>query len=325
MAWYRAGTITSSGNIITGVGTKWLDNKMGIGAGQILLVPGDGTVKMYEILDVDTDTRLRLVATPSPAISGAYAIVSFYTDSVPDFARRLAAQLAYFQSQMEGWQKIMTGTGNVTLILPDQTSLVMPSFNQMNININSKLSLTGGNMTGPIFTNASTAIIFNPRSSTSSNYMHWTQVDGSNGWLMGRTENNGGFYLGDNSPGGVTALNLKKGEFILTSGTAQATPWINLTLQNGWVVNTGSRAVFRKVLGLVFVEASITGGTTTNQTIIFTLPPGYRPPNVLSVPNVAVGATGFTTTVSVRVNGEVVIGGLTTNQIIALSFTLATE
>ncbi|MDR4897907.1 phage tail protein, partial [Yersinia kristensenii] len=94
MAWYRAGTITSSGNVITGVGTKWLDNKMGIGAGQILLVPGDGTVKMYEILAVDTDTRLRLVATPSPALSGAYAIVSFYTDSVPDFARRLAAQLA---------------------------------------------------------------------------------------------------------------------------------------------------------------------------------------------------------------------------------------
>ncbi|MDX6737936.1 pyocin knob domain-containing protein [Yersinia kristensenii] len=223
MAWYRAGTITSSGNVITGVGTKWLDNKMGIGAGQILLVPGDGTVKMYEILAVDTDTRLRLVATPSPALSGAYAIVSFYTDSVPDFARRLAAQLAYYQGQMDGWQKIMTGTGNVTIIAPDGTSVVMPSFNQMNININSKLPLTGGTITGPLTLRAASAITLTPIDETAYNWIHWTQLDGSPGIRMGRMENNGPLIIRDYSPGGITALNLAQGQYVWTNGNLNTT------------------------------------------------------------------------------------------------------
>lgn len=139
-AWYRVGAITSAGNVVTGTGTKWADNKMGIGAGQMLIVPGDGIIQMYEILFIDSDTRLRLVNTPEDPLSGAYAIISFYTDSVPDFARRLAAQLSYYQSQMDGWQQIMTGTGNVTIIAPDGTQVVMPSFNQMNNNINNKAS-----------------------------------------------------------------------------------------------------------------------------------------------------------------------------------------
>lgn len=309
MAWYRAGTITSSGNIITGVGTKWLDNKMGVGAGQILLVPGDGTVKMYEILDVDTDTRLRLVATPSPALSGAYAIISFYNDSVPDFARRLAAQLAYFQSQMEGWQKIMTGTGNVTIILPDQTSIVMPSFNQMNININNKLSLAGGTMAGGITSTASSAITLRPLDATAYNWIHWTQVDGTAGWRIGRLENNGPFYLRDYSAGGVTALTLRQGDFILTSATAKDTPWSNATLQNGWTVQGGRRCVYRKVFGMVYIEASIIAGTVG--AAAFTLPAGYRPAAIQVIPisaglsSAVVGS--FTPRASITTDGVVTI------------------
>ncbi|OWF79244.1 hypothetical protein B4907_16775 [Yersinia kristensenii] len=321
MAWYRAGTITSSGNVITGVGTKWLDNKMGVGAGQILLVPGDGTVKMYEILAVDTDTRLRLVATPSPVISGVYAIISFYNDSVPDFARRLAAQLAYYQSQMDGWQKIMTGTGNVTIIAPDGTSVVIPSFAQMNTNINSKLSLTGGTLTGTLNSNANIALKFTPKDVVSSpyNFIEWTQVDGSQGWRLGRLDNNGPFYLRDYSPGGVIALNLKQGDWILTSATSKDTPWINATLLNGWVPATASqeRAVYRKVLGLVFLEIGISGGVTTNGTPLFVLPVGYRPANRITIvpyssisasqtvmPRVSISSAGSVDIISIPDNAQ---------------------
>ncbi|EEP91825.1 hypothetical protein [Yersinia kristensenii] len=217
MAWYRAGTITSAGNVITGVGTKWLDNKMGIGAGQMLLVPGDGPVKMYEILAVDSDTKLRLVTIPSPALSGAYAIVSFYNDSFPDFARRLAAQLSYYQSQMDGWQKIMTGTGNVTIIAPDGTSVVIPSF---------------------------------------SSLVTKQQFD---------TLSNDAF----------------------TASKIVNTQWINLTLLNGWILPVGfaARAVYRKVLGLIFIEMYISGGAAAS--IAFTLPAGYRPTKATFVTSIA--------------------------------------
>ncbi|MDR4899320.1 hypothetical protein RF656_21665, partial [Yersinia kristensenii] len=304
-----------------GVGTKWLDNKMGIGAGQILLVPGDGAVKMYEILAVDSDTKLRLVTIPSPALSGAYAIISIYTDSFPDFGRRLSANLGYYQSQMDGWQKIMTGTGNITIIAPDGTSVVIPSFAQMNTNINSKLSLTGGTLTGTLNSNANIALKFTPKDVVSSpyNFIEWTQVDGSQGWRLGRLDNNGLFYLRDYSPGGVIALNLKQGAFILTSDTASETPWINATLLNGWAPATASqeRAVYRKVLGLVFLEIGISGGVTTDGTQLFLLPAGYRPASRITIvpyssisasqtvmPRVSISTAGSVDIISVPNNNQ---------------------
>lgn len=130
-AWYRTGTITSAGNVVTGSGTLWADNKMGIGSGQMLLVPGDGVVRIFEISSIDSNTQLRLVAIPDSPLTGNYAIASFYTDSVPDFARRLAAQLSYYQSQMDGWQKILTGTGIINLIAPDGTVVSVPSMSHL--------------------------------------------------------------------------------------------------------------------------------------------------------------------------------------------------
>lgn len=132
MAWYKTGTIAISGVTVTGSGTNWTDNKMGIGPGQALLVPGAGTVKMYEILRVDSATKLTLTSSAGTVASGsAYAIMSFYTDSVPDFARRLAAQLSYYQAQMDGWQRIMTGTGTINIEAPDGTIVAISSFKKL--------------------------------------------------------------------------------------------------------------------------------------------------------------------------------------------------
>lgn len=144
MAWYTTGTIAVSGTTVTGTGTNWLDNKQSIGAGQALLIPGSGTVKMYEIASVTSANKLTLKTSPGTIAAGqAYAILSFYTDSVPDFARRLAAQLSYYQSQMDGWQQIMTGTGSVTLTAPDGTSVTISSFAKLTADISSAVQDKG--------------------------------------------------------------------------------------------------------------------------------------------------------------------------------------
>jgi hypothetical protein len=115
-AWYRTGTIAISGKTVTGSGTNWTDNKFGIGTGQALLVPADGDVKIYEIARVDSATQLTLSADAGSVAAGSeYAILSFYTDSTPDFARRLSAHQSldgYYQITapddtpvtMDGWQ-----------------------------------------------------------------------------------------------------------------------------------------------------------------------------------------------------------------------------
>ncbi|WAT01530.1 hypothetical protein [Rouxiella chamberiensis] len=140
--WYKTGTakVTKGSAVVTGTGTAWADNKQGIGPGQMFLVPGSGTVLMFEILSVDSNTQLTLASTftGTTATAAAYAIPSFYVDSVPDFARRLAAQLSYYQSQMDGWQQIMTGTGTIALTAPDGTTVNLSSFAKLTADMASK-------------------------------------------------------------------------------------------------------------------------------------------------------------------------------------------
>ncbi|CRY67037.1 Uncharacterised protein [Yersinia kristensenii] len=84
--------------------------------------------------------------------------------------------------------------------------------------LNTKLNLNGGTLAGPLISKQSGALTFTPMDETAYNWIHWTQVDGSPGWRMGRMDHNGGFYLRDYSAGGIAALNLKQGEYILTTG-----------------------------------------------------------------------------------------------------------
>lgn len=146
MAWYRDGTVrvTNGSATVTGTGTLWGDNKQGIGPGQMLLVPAAGTVQVYEILRVDSNTQLTLKDNfvGTTAAASVYAIPSFYTDSVPDFARRLSAQLSYYQSQMDGWQQIMTGNGSVTLTAPNGQAVTISSFKKLTDDMSGKASNT---------------------------------------------------------------------------------------------------------------------------------------------------------------------------------------
>lgn len=142
MAWYKTGTLSIAANSkkATGHGTRWADNKQGIGPGQMLLLPGMGSVVLYEIDRVVSNTELLLVTGPQIAVKElSYAIVTYNGGSYVDFGRELSAQLRYYQRQMDGWQHIMTGEGEVTLEAPDGTQVTLSSFKKLTADVASKV------------------------------------------------------------------------------------------------------------------------------------------------------------------------------------------
>ena len=133
MAWYRTGRASSvaGSNIITGTGTLWASNVFGIAPGQILAVPGGGSILQYEILAVDSDTKIRIATNATTTVNNSeYAIVTTVANSYSALARETSAQLALYQKLLEDWQNITTGTGDVTIIAPDGTKVVIPALGE---------------------------------------------------------------------------------------------------------------------------------------------------------------------------------------------------
>lgn len=193
MSWYKAGKVTSVAgtNVITGTGTSWSNPIFGIAPGQMFFTPESGQVVIYEILAVDSDTQIRISSNSASSITNSdYAIVTTVSNSMSDLARRTAVQLALYQGLLEDWQLITTGTGDVTIIAPDGTEVVIPSLTKISQDINGKVSqqqlsgmgiglptlvgltaldwqqqdfMTGANYIGSnnIWTNAPTDIIYN--------------------------------------------------------------------------------------------------------------------------------------------------------------------
>ncbi|ENO8554340.1 hypothetical protein ACCC13_000186 [Yersinia enterocolitica] len=130
-AWYRTGTITapSGQNVITGSGTQWANNVMGVAIGQALYVTrSDGNTLVYEILAVDSDTKIRINGNVVDALSASnYGIQTSVANSYSALARETSAQLALYQQLLQDWQLITTGTGNVSIIAPDGTEVVIPA------------------------------------------------------------------------------------------------------------------------------------------------------------------------------------------------------
>ncbi|HHH0303372.1 TPA: hypothetical protein ACSRD7_003236 [Yersinia enterocolitica] len=114
--------------MITGTGTLWNNPIFGIASGQMIFIPGSGQVVIYEILSVDSDTKIRVTKNIASAITNSeYAIVTTVSNSMSDLARRTAVQLALYQKLLEDWQDITTGTGDVTIIAPDGSTVVIPA------------------------------------------------------------------------------------------------------------------------------------------------------------------------------------------------------
>ncbi len=91
----------------------------------------------------------------------------------------------------------------------------------------------------------------------------------------------------------------------ITTSKVASTPWISPTLVNGWVKPATRRCAYRRVLGLVFVEMTVNSGAYDS--IIFTLPPGYRPAiETNSFVAFGQGSSGISPRVYVDLNGNVI-------------------
>lgn len=102
MSWYKTGTIavTNGSKIITGTNTVWSNALNGVSAGRMLLLPGSGTVQVYEIASVQSDTQLTLATAFTGATSSAlpYAIPTSPSVSIEQFAHEFAVTLVYTSS-----------------------------------------------------------------------------------------------------------------------------------------------------------------------------------------------------------------------------------
>lgn len=130
--WYRAGTVTvTTGSAkIIGFGSVWKSGANKPDKGHTFWGP-DG--KHYELDYVESDTVLYLVKPyAGPTASGQYyEIDTTRTSTIPALSREVSALLAYAQGQYDGWQAVLTGSGDVLLTAPDGQQVTVPSLSNM--------------------------------------------------------------------------------------------------------------------------------------------------------------------------------------------------
>lgn len=154
MSWYKIGTVnvTKNSNIVTGVGTKWINQLSGVSAGRMLILQTSKQIEIYEIESVQSDTQLTLSDSYSgETLKGLkYKIPTSPSVSIEQFALEIASSLAYHQKQLDGWQKILTGSGDVTLTAPDGQKITIKSQKSLSSAIDSAVKKSGDTMTGQL-------------------------------------------------------------------------------------------------------------------------------------------------------------------------------
>lgn len=155
MSWYTDGSINVEQNSkkIIGVNTKWTNPLIGICSGQMLILKTQNTIEIHEITSVQSDTELTLA---NPYTGGTKSGLKYEIPTVPklsieSLALRISEMLNYYQQQMEGWQTLLTGEGEVTLTAPDgrviklrsQHSIQQELSNFIKKNGNEKQSING--------------------------------------------------------------------------------------------------------------------------------------------------------------------------------------
>lgn len=142
MSLYATGTITGALNAttITGAGTKWSDAKLGITNGSVLFISSNAGVDgVYQVKRVISDTSIELAQPIYKTFTNSkYSILVAESASTAAWSNQLAATLGYYQAQMDGWQQIMTGTGDVALTAPDGTKVTIKSFTKLSNDLDKK-------------------------------------------------------------------------------------------------------------------------------------------------------------------------------------------
>ncbi|WP_016587178.1 hypothetical protein, partial [Yersinia pestis] len=223
-----------------------------VAPGMALFIPDSaGNTLIYEILAVDSNTQIRINGNIKESVAdSSYAIMTTVSNSYSALARETSAQLAMYQQLLKNWQQITTGTGDVNIIAPDGSVVIIPS-------LNSLMPKSGGAFTGPVS-------------------MFHDATDPLEPVTFQQFKQTGGELATQMTQLASRTTTLEADAF--TASRIANTPWIPLTLQNGWLPLQGyHNAIYRKINGVVYMEGVITGGTHADGTVIAILPDGYRP------------------------------------------------
>lgn len=125
--WKRDGTIavTKGSKKVVGTGTTFADPKNAVAKGHLLVMVTGTAVDLYEVDYSESNSVFYLVEAyrGDTGTGKAYAIDTSRTDSIPEFARKLNASLAYYHSQSDMLQQLYTSTDDeIAITAPDGTT-----------------------------------------------------------------------------------------------------------------------------------------------------------------------------------------------------------
>ena len=125
--WKRDGTIavTKGSKKVVGTGTTFADPKNAAAKGHLLVMVTGTAVDLYEVDYSESNSVFYLVEAyrGDTGTGKAYAIDTSRTDSIPEFARKLNASLAYYHSQSDMLQQLYTSTDDeIAITAPDGTT-----------------------------------------------------------------------------------------------------------------------------------------------------------------------------------------------------------
>jgi len=116
--------VTNGNKKVTGTGTTFADTKNGVAKGHLFCITSGTSVDFYEVDYVVSNTELYLVQAyrGTTATGKAYEVITTFSDSIPEFARRLTATLSAYQQQSDAFQALLTSTATtIEVTAPDGT------------------------------------------------------------------------------------------------------------------------------------------------------------------------------------------------------------
>ena len=142
-----AGTLTLTNNsaAVTGSGTAFTTE---LAAGDFIVVTVGGIPYTLAIKTVNSNTSLTLVSNytgPTQAGAAWYAVPRVAMNLVTAaLVAQSAEALRGLNYDKQNWQSIFSGTGNVTVTLPDGSSFTGPAWNSFTTALNGKADKVGG-------------------------------------------------------------------------------------------------------------------------------------------------------------------------------------
>lgn len=141
--WMNLGTINvvNGSKAVTGVGTKFKTAPIPAREGQPIVINN----VHYEIGSVNSDTSITLALNYAGATANGlpYTIITTAEGSFNDLSRRAAQVMSLYQGYMDIYDALFSGTGNVTVTLPDGGVITLPSWNTMQPKDSTLTTLSG--------------------------------------------------------------------------------------------------------------------------------------------------------------------------------------